>query len=246
MSLIHERDFRVHVYEVDPHGHLSIQGLLDFLQDMALEHADMRGLAVRHLWPQGLTWVMTRYHLQLEARPSLHSTVRVRTWPATRDRRYSCRDFLVTDEAGGCVARATAQFAVIRLDTGRTVDLSTVAGDWRLHPERALDSAFEHIPAPEGELVERRYRTRWSDVDINQHVNNAVYVTWALETLPEEVLREQVPVEVEISYRRPASIGDRILAMASKTEEGWVHQLSHHEDGVELTRLRTRWAPTIR
>ena len=245
MTLIHERDFRVHVYEVDPHGRLSTQGLLDFLQDMALEHADMRGLAVRHLWPQGITWVMTRYHLQIEARPSLNSTVRVRTWPATRESRYSCRDFLATDADGQCVARATAQFAVIRLDTGRTVDLSTVAGDWRLHPERALDSTFEHIPAPQGELVERRYRTRWSDVDINQHVNNAVYVTWALESLPEEVLRQQVPVEVEISFRRPASFGDRILARAARGEGGWVHQLLRQEDGEELTRLRTRWTEEV-
>ncbi|MBN2797876.1 MAG: acyl-ACP thioesterase [Deltaproteobacteria bacterium] len=241
MDPVYSRRYRVHVYEVDPDGRLSLLGALRYLQDIALEHADLLGVALRHLRPLGLTWVMTRYHLQVLQRPPLHSTVEVRTWPATRTERATCRDFLVLDEEGRPLVRASTELVVVSLETGRAVPLPEAVHRLPLHPARAVDTHFPPIPQPTGEVIERQCRARRADVDINQHVNNAVYVGWALETPPEALLTRAVPVELEIAFRRAATFGEGIVSRASQQDGAWVHQLLRSSDGKELTRLRTRW-----
>ena len=44
------------------------------------------------------------------------------------------------------------------------------------------------------------FRVRQSDLDMNRHVNNAVYVGWALEAAPEDVAQSRRPVDIEVGY----------------------------------------------
>ena len=84
-------------------------------------------------------------------------------------------------------------------------------------------------------------------VDLNRHVNNTVYVQWALEAAPEDVLMRGRPVEVEVSYRAEALYGDTVLSRAAALPGGpepgpvFLHQVANAATGAELTRLRTRW-----
>ena len=65
-------------------------------------------------------------------------------------------------------------------------------------------------PAREAEL---RFRVESVHIDWNRHVNNAIYVQWALEAVPAEVLRKSRPVELEISYRSEAFYGEEVLSV---------------------------------
>ena len=51
--------------------------------------------------------------------------------------------------------------------------------------ERSLQTNFEKIILPETFEYEANEVIREDDIDINQHVNNAVYPSWLLDALPE-------------------------------------------------------------
>ena len=87
---------------------------------------------------------------------------------------------------------------------------------------------------------------RQSDLDMNRHVNNAVYVGWALESAPEEVGEIHRPADIEVGYRAEALAGDTVLSRcvpgAAADSGRFLHEIVRQKDGAELARLRVRWA----
>jgi hypothetical protein len=92
---------------------------------------------------------------------------------------------------------------------------------------------------------EVRFCVRIGDLDLNRHVNHVVYIQWALESVPREVLAKCRPVDIEVAYRGEAKKGEIVLArtQALDGENRFLHQLVRESDGKELTRLRTELRP---
>jgi acyl-ACP thioesterase len=245
--LLHEKAFTVRYYEADPVRAVRPGTLLDYLQDAAAEHAAILGVGVEQLHGRGLTWVLARLRLEAARYPGPGEAVLVRTWPATREALTSCREFEVADGAGAVVARATTSWVVIDLARRRPVRLAGLLPEYPLSGRRAVDDPFDALPATAADAAEaERFVVRRSDLDVNRHVNNAVYVRWAVDAAPPELVETARLATLEVAFRAEAVAGDAVLARCSPEpgagEGRLLHRLVREEDGRELTRLRTRWA----
>ena len=81
----------------------------------------------------------------------------------------------------------------------------------------------------------------YDDIDINQHVNNAIYPVWASESVPNE-FREQNEIEdIEISFKRPAFYGQKITVLTQINERTTIHQIFSEDKSTEFTRVRINW-----
>lgn len=243
--LLFEKAFSVRYYEVGPSRLVRPATLLDYLQDAAAEHADILKFGVQDLHHRNLTWVLSRLRLAVERYPGVGENVRVETWPSTRGALASCREFEVLDEAGAIVARATTAWVVLDLARRRPVRIADVLPDYPLVPRRALEDDFRSLPRPAAAVREVRFTARNSDLDMNRHVNNAVYVGWALDSSPEESTAVQGPVEIEVGFRAEALAGDTVIARCAPEPDAApgsiLHEIVREQDGKELARLRTRW-----
>ena len=162
--------------------------LLDYLQDAAAEHASILRIGVQELHHRDLTWVLSR--------------LRLSGGSLRRGRRNGARAHLALDPGqplelprvrgrstrrGQIVARATTAWVVLDLVRRRPVRIADVLPDYPLEPRRAIADDFPPLPRPERSEREVQFTVRQSDLDMNRHVNNAVYVGWALESAPEQV-----------------------------------------------------------
>jgi medium-chain acyl-[acyl-carrier-protein] hydrolase len=245
MELAFTTEFAVRYHELDNHGNIQPVTLLNWLQDAAGMHARRLGVSVIELRKLGLTWVLSRIHLQVECYPRADQIVQVRTWPASREGLFSSREFVLTDDQGGQVGRASTSWAVVNVATRRPVRLNEHLPPYPLLPERALEDDFASLPVfPASDVRELDFRVQRSDLDSNQHVNNTVYAGWALEAAPDEVAAGRL-TELEIAFRAEALYGDSIVSRCSVVEAGeetcCLHQIIKVQDGRELARLRTRW-----
>jgi len=243
---VFEKCFPVRYHELDCHANLRELAILNYLQDSAGLHSTQLGISVSDLRPRGLTWVLSRLHLIVDRYPRAGETVLVRTWPSVRQGIFTCREFELEDDHGLLTGRATTSWAVLNTDTRRPVRLDAHLGVYPLLPRRAVDDAFPTLPPlPEqGNILEMAFRVLRSDLDINHHVNNAVYAGWAMETVPDNVASGSL-TELEISYRAEAFYGESILSRCSvetsEHESCCLHQIHNRNDGRELVRLRSRW-----
>lgn len=241
--LSRKENFGVHTYEVDAFGTLTLPALSGFMGEIAGAHASELGVGLETLMPKGLTWVLVRQRIENPVPVRLGETIEIETWPAGMDRLAALRDFVVRRADGTEVARATTQWFVLDLATRRPVK-----------PEEVLDPRFprpttQPVVAPPGKLpplphweFQKRFHVRYGDIDVNLHVTNTSYVTWAQEAVPREVWQGSRLAAVEVSFLAECLYGSAILSRLARTGDGaFAHAIVREEDEKELARLATGW-----
>jgi medium-chain acyl-[acyl-carrier-protein] hydrolase len=213
--------------------------LLDAMQETAGRHAEILGVGVRDLHAKGLTWVLARMHVQVAAVPAAGDAVRIATWPAGRHRLFAVREFQLTDEAGAEVLRATSAWALMNMATRRPARLDPHLPVYSRHPGRMLADDFAPLPPVERPGATAFFRAAAADIDINDHVNNTVYLDWALRAAPDDV-RGRRPLSLEVAFLGEARLGDEVLCQSEMAASGAVvrQSLLDAASGRELTRLR--------
>jgi acyl-ACP thioesterase len=245
MEKVFTRQYRVRYYEADFRGTLRPVTMFDYLQDAASGDSVRTGSSVMDLLKRNMTWVLSRYHVKLIRSPELGESLNVRTWRSGIDGHFALREFEVSDERDNLLALATSSWAIVNMDTKRPVKIEKVFPDLSILERRALDAGFKTLPKLDRWEMEKPFPVRMGDLDLNRHVNNAVYAGWALETVPDQILRCCRLSEIEISYRAEAFYGDTVTARTGRADSGntrmFLHQLVNERDGRELTRLKTAW-----
>lgn len=92
---------------------------------------------------------------------------------------------------------------------------------------------------------ETLFPVRFLDLDLNQHVNNRVYLRWAVETLPEPYCFKYAPARCTVIYKKEALFGERIRSRIhidlSDHDLKTDHSILNQETGEELARLSLEW-----
>ena len=249
MNPILTKPYRVRSYETGPSGALKAVSLLNYLEDAASESANLLGVGGRDLMAKNISWVLSRLHLKVYRYPHWEDWVELRTWPYGWKKIFALREFELTDGKGEILAQATTSFITVDLEKKKPVNAEVKLSGFPLHPKRVFDDSLGPMPKInlDQPYLERAFHVRLNDLDLNRHVNNAVYVEWALESLPDELGEDSGPIEIEIAFRAETAYGDQVLSRSQRQEEGgegsfsFLHQIVSARDGRELTRLRTRW-----
>jgi len=245
MNKIYKKQYQVLTYDVDVGMKAHLPVLLDFFQDAARDHAGLFGFSVFDLQKKGLTWVLSRYHIKIPRYPSLGDSVEVSTWTSGKHGYFAMREFEARDAGGELLVTATSSWMPITLDTKKPAKPDSVVFDEIVIHKRAVEDKFDPLPTLERADKETVFRARLRDLDFNNHVNNVGYVDWALEGMPEGILRSSRASEVEIVYKAEVLLGDEVLSRvqaAGPEHPGvFLHQLVNKNSGVELARLRTCW-----
>jgi acyl-ACP thioesterase len=197
---------------------------------------------------RSLGWVLARLRLRLDAMPCWGSELAITTWPSDVDRLYAYRDFELKQE-GGPVGAAVTHWLLIDLDTRKPVRIPERVSRIELpERERALPEADRRPAAPDAPTLAETFSAHRFLIDVNQHVNSAVYLDWAVETIPEEVWTSHRLSELDVLFRAEATKGDRIEARSEELVEAeggvvFEHRVCKEDGETELIRGRSRWAP---
>ena len=239
-----ESSYSVPYAGIGPDGRMKLPVLLDALQDMADRDARRMSMTVSDLLPQGISWVLRRYSLSVERYPEFGSEFTVKTWHGPVRNLHSVRSFTVWDEKGPA-ASAETSWILIDLQRGRPLRLDRHSTPLYVAESFPMDAEFAPIPSPEEWDDERYFSVRRWDLDRNNHVNNAVYFSWAAEAVPGETAEEADLVGVEAEYLRPTEgRGDVRVRTARLEDSGGLARYSHSiagPDGDEKARFTTLW-----
>lgn len=242
---IYTKKYQVHYYELNFLGKAHLLALLNYLQDAAGEHATMKGLYGPELVKKNLTWLLSRYHIKVLRYPALGETIEVLTWPSAKQEIFTLRDFEIKDSKGNCLLVATTSWILLNLEKKQPARLDDVLPESFILARRALEDDFPSLVQLEKSEKELVFPVLIRDLDINRHVNNTVYIQWALETVPEDILNSKQPIEIEVSFRAEAFYGDcvvsRIQRLKGEKNATFLHQIINQKNGAELSRLKTIW-----
>jgi medium-chain acyl-[acyl-carrier-protein] hydrolase len=240
-----EEAFRVRTYEVDPAGCASIQTLCNYLQEAAGNHARQLGVSMEQMEGQNLTWVLARLHVEVNRYPRWKDTVEVETWPSGFEGLYARREFIVENGSPEPLLKATSAWLLVDIRRRRPVRIPEfVTAIVSPRQQRALDDTFSDLPGLNQAEHERRFHVRYSDLDLNQHVNNVRYIEWAVETLPLEIIRNRHLARIEVAFRAETNYGDVVTGQAQQLNDSpltFAHRVLREADGRETALVRTVW-----
>jgi medium-chain acyl-[acyl-carrier-protein] hydrolase len=242
---MYKQDYTIRSYEIDAAGHLSVPSIFNLLQDAASGHARELGVSVPQLLADNYTWVLSRMVLNMSHYPGWRDAIQIRTWPSGIKGAFAFRDFDIRDNNGKSVGCATSAWIVIDTRKRRPIR-PTVFAD-RLKPAEGksiTDYVLKKLPEQNHDYVEKSFMVRYSDLDINQHVNNVSYIDWLLESIPSFGDKSRHLSVLEINFLGEAFQGDHVLARcfsSNQDQKVFSHGIIRESDEQELIRARTVW-----
>ncbi len=238
---VYKESFKVHTYEVDIHNRLTIQSLAQFLQESASNHAALLGFGVEFLLQHKRTWVLSRLAIEIKNFINLGETVTIKTWPADTEKLFFIRDFEITDSKRNIIGSGTSYWIFIDTEKGRPVHPSKNEIDFDYNNiKRGFDRPLSKLPAMEKVESSRSFNVRYSDLDLNNHVNNIKYIEWGMEGIEPEYKKTHIPFALEINFLAEAKYENLVnLSMEKKSSEFFLHSL--YIANKEICRIKSVW-----
>ena len=241
-----EKIFDVRHYEYNAKHELTPWGLQNFFQEAACIEADKLGFGFKALTPQNIAWVLTKLQMQFVRSLKWCDTVKVKTWIVSASKITSRRDFIMYDKEGNIIARGTTEWVIIDLLSRRLVRIPQFILDG--HPstaaEEALQQNFVRVPSFEGKQAVNscQIQTRLEDIDVNNHVNNQHFTSWALQATPKEILENKTLTDIVVYFKKEIPFGDTITVNCYKTdEENCFWYISTNQEGKEVSAVFARF-----
>jgi medium-chain acyl-[acyl-carrier-protein] hydrolase len=177
--------FTVRAGEADLFGRASVKTLFQYLEETAYHHAEQLGFSYSHMKAKGAYWVLFRLRLEMDRYPQWAETVEIETWTRGFVRLLARRDFLIKDPDSRVLGRAASQWLLLSIANKRPIRPETIFTHPMPDPGRRALS-IDPGPSPQAKVYELCHPviSRYTDLDVNRHVNNTRYVEWALNCMP--------------------------------------------------------------
>ena len=235
------KQYDVRSYECDKDSRLRLLTIFNLMQDMADTHADLMGVGYDACFQKGIGWVGGNYHLRIHKLPKWREKIILKTWPTAKTFVTGIRDFEALNETGSILFQASSQWVLIDLTKGRPVAVAKNLGNYELLPERAIETQFSTPPLPERTDFEKKFFVRYDDIDMNNHVNNAVYPVWAAEAVPPAFKACHDVAELEVSFKKPALSGDVVLIETQIDDKTTRHLIKSETNGTIFAQVAIQW-----
>jgi len=217
---------RVRYSECDSTGHLSLNALLNYLQDCSTFQSEMLGVGVERLRADHMVWVLSSWQVIVNRYPVMGEKITACTWPYGFKGFMGNRNFLLKDEKGEVVAYANTNWVFLNTETGRPVRVPQELQErYPYEPPYEMAYAERKLNVDEDMELQEAIRVQRFHIDTNQHVNNTKYVMMAEEYLPEGFKVRELRVE----YKKSALLGDMIYPRTKLAEDKVVVTLENVE-----------------
>ena len=217
------QEYTIPCYDTDASGRLKPASFMNLAQEAAGQHAVYLGFGYDDLIATNTAWILSRVHIRFVDTPMWKDDVVLTTWHKGANRLFFVRDFRLTDKEGRTRVEATTSWLVMNLETRRLVRdpqlregseclediIATPAGKVQMPKDVEPQLMFEHLVA-------------YSDIDVNGHANNAMYMQWAMDAVDYDIASTRPVKEVTINFNHETKAGDVVALYKSiiKTEDG--------------------------
>lgn len=211
-----ETGWPVRLADTDGDQILRLDAVARYLQDIGFEHLDAVEDGDIH---RG--WVVRRTVIDMLKPISFGERVTLRRWCSALSSRWCNMRVQITGSKGGLVDTegflihfGTESGMPARMTDRFMAPMLAATTEHRLRWQPALT---EPLPAAEPGRSERAFPLRVTDIDLLDHVNNAVYLSAVEEVLAEHSDLKSGAHRVVMEYAKPLHSGDDVRLISQRT-----------------------------
>jgi acyl-ACP thioesterase len=242
-SPIWTEQIQFHSYDVDATRRATILSLFRYFLEAAWNHAESLGFGFAHLGAQNKFWVLSRIRIEVAQYPAWGSRAILRTWPRGIQSVFALRDFELLDQTNQRLAAGSSAWLVVDSISKRPQRLL------KLLPNLAAfnaNAALAHDPEKLDENTswdsESPITARYTDIDVNNHVNAARYIGWMLDSYPVGFHLQNSLRAIDVNYLSETIEGEQLSVHTRQSEpKTFTHSLTK-PNSAEVCRARLQWS----
>lgn len=213
--------------DADFRGLLKPSALLRYVEQVSADHARAFGMDDQFFHDHGVAFLVGKQALRIDRPPRRHETLTLTTRAERMQRGAIKRITTAVDEAGAVVAEVDCRWILVNLETGHIMrePTWTTEGFWNETVDGGMDL---HLHKCKEVTRAGEWAARYSQCDLNGHINNAFYLDIACDALPLEVVKQAPLRFASVSYHREVPLGQSMEVFYAPSAEGW-YVVGRHE-----------------
>ena len=242
------RNITVSSYETDMNSRVTIQSIVKYFMESAIEHSEAAGYSIERLTAANRGWVVLNWVIRMYDYPKFRDRLKMSTWAKPGNNLQATRYFVVENEKGVTVAEAASRWAFLDLINRHPTRFPLEMEEAYCYDRQApFDPGRFKLPAEKEECLisERKLTVRRSETDTNGHTNNTRYVEWAVDDVPDDIYVNYKADEIRVLYRKECRAGDEVTVKTYLENAGdgieIITAMTDREDNV-LCKMSTLWS----
>lgn len=234
--------YTIDAYLSDFRGKATLPMLGGFMLQAATRHAEERGFGYSCMVSKQRVWVLTRMNIQLMEYPTNDTTIKLHTWVSDVNKLFTERCFAFEEADGNYFGYARSLWASIDIETRRPTNVLELDGltNFKSDKECPIDVAGK-LPLPKDGDIAMSFDVKYSDIDINKHLNSMKYIEHFVDIFPLELYQEKEIKRFEINYIAEGHYGANIDVMRQKIADD-AYSLEMKDDEKTICSARVTWS----
>lgn len=210
--------------EASNNGKLDIGALVDYFQDCSTFQSEALGVGIEHLREKEIAWVLNSWQIVIEEYPKLGEKIKIGTKAYDFKGLYGYRNFCIMDEKDNMLVKANSLWVLINAKTGMPVK-APIEETAPYGKEEKIDMEYadRKIKVEGGPEEREGFPVKKYHIDTNGHVNNAWYIKFAKEYLPDDFLVKTIRTE----YKIAAKYGNKIYPVVYSNSDKQIVALNN-------------------
>lgn len=234
------RNVVIESHEADLLSQANIITLFSHTLDTAGYASNGRAYSIDTLHEQGLSWVLSRFAIEVNRYPKQFEEITIETWIEDINKLVSTRNFQIFDQNRELIAQACSLWSMIDQNTRRPVNLlETLYKDAPVLAEANDMERPVRILEVKGEKVDE-VKVRYSDIDFNQHANSARYIKWQLDSYNLDMFKEKQVKRFDINFVQEVFFGEKLEVYKEEKENMHFFDLKN-ENGRSVCKTIFTW-----
>lgn len=243
LNTIYEETKTIRAFDVDFNNRIKISSVFNLLQDVAAVHADNLGLGFKDLYKHNFAWVLNWVKLEINDYPAFGDSVIIKTWPRCKHKLYSMRDYTIRNKGNQTLLNATSAWLPINTKTKRITDTKNLPKVIIYLPESVAVNEFPEkiIPGETKEILFHK-KFRYTDIDVNQHVNNTRYIEMILDCYNTEVFRKHQVRSIAVAFSAESFFDDAIEVSRTSIEGFDIIEGTNTKTSKQVFAAKLKWS----
>ncbi|MDR0836251.1 MAG: acyl-[acyl-carrier-protein] thioesterase [Tannerella sp.] len=233
--------FHIESYVCDFTGKATLPVMTSFILDTASIHAHQRGFGFEEISKDNVAWVLSRLSIEIYKYPVSNQDIRIETWIENVGKFFTQRCFRFIDDDEKTLGYARSIWAAIDMVTRRPIDIQKWRPDMLDYIVSDNECPIEKMekihPVTEGESV-MGYTVRYSDIDINKHLNSMKYIEHVVNVFDLQMFKDNSIKRFEIVFLAEGMYGDKLkLYRHDVSEKEFIIDTQRGEESISRSRV---------
>ena len=218
------RKFIFRFGDCDKTKNASLYSIMKLVSELAGEDYERRGLGFERLSKHGQVLLLSRIRFKFERMPRHTEEIVASTWERFDKGPYFFRDYELKTHDGEVLVSGSSQWMLVDIISRAVLRPSSLVEGGRQTELRKSDCPdCEKLKKADDLTFLGVRQVYYSDLDANNHLNNAVYGKIAVDFLPEEIRQKEIK-GFSINYFSEVKQGELLEISGGITDTGYIIQ----------------------